>query len=344
MQQHELFMKRCLQLAELGRGKVSPNPMVGAVLVYNHKIIGEGYHIQYGGPHAEVNCLNSVAGNDYKFFSDSTLYVSLEPCSHFGKTPPCSDLIIKSGIKKVVIAMKDPNPLVAGNGISKLIDAGIDVTEGILSGEAEELNCRFICMHLKKRPYIILKWAQTANNIIGSGTKERIYISNNYSNFIVQKWRGEEDAILAGTNTVIADDPFLSNRSGNSNILTRIIIDRQLKIPNTYNIYNCLQPTVIINEVKNELSGEITFLKTNHDFSEELFSYLIKRDISSVIVEGGKETLQYFIDRNIWDEARIITNTANYEADGVVSPVLKGKLISSVYIESDKIDFIINKK
>ena len=211
MNSDEKYISRCLQLAKLGAGNVAPNPMVGAVLVHNHIIIGEGYHKQFGEAHAEVNCINSVIAEQKSLIEKSTMFVSLEPCSHFGKTPPCSNLIIQQKIKKVVIGCRDIYEEVDGKGIERLRNAGVEVVTGILENESKELNKRFFTFHQQKRPYIILKWVQSANGKIGS-ENERIFISNNYSNRLVHKWRSEEAAILVGKNTVLIDDPALTTR------------------------------------------------------------------------------------------------------------------------------------
>lgn len=344
MASDEFYMRRCLQLAELGKGNVSPNPMVGAVLVYNERIIGEGYHARYGFEHAEVACINSVTQEDKRFINDSTLYVSLEPCSHFGKTPPCSDLIIASKIKKVVIALTDPFKAVAGAGILKLKNAGIEVVENVLRKEAEELNKRFLCFHLKKRPYIILKWAQSANNFIGSGNKSRIKISNNYSDFLVHLWRGEEDAILVGTNTAILDNPKLNNRSGIGKDPVRIAIDRNLQIPATHFLLDKSQPTIIINEVKEKVLENINFIKVKKDDDklDSLLELLFSMNITSLIVEGGFSLLSSIIKRGLWDEARIITNTGLFIENGISAPVFRAKPEKCLKIDNDRINFYRN--
>ena len=338
---HDFYMKRCIHLAELGKGNVSPNPMVGAVLVYNDIIIGEGFHAQFGFEHAEVACINSVSDDDKNLIKDSVLYVSLEPCSHFGKTPPCSDFIIKSKIKKVVIAMQDPFKEVSGSGIKKLRDNGIEVIQNVLKSEAEELNRRFLCFQLNKRPFIILKWAQTADNIIGSGNECRIKISNAYSDYLVHLWRGEEDAIMVGTNTALLDNPNLNNRSGVGKDPLRVVIDKTLKIPQDFNLYNPSQPTLIINEKKSIIDGNINFVlvKKNEDVLTSALSHLYSLNINSVIVEGGTELLNSFIKNGLWDEARIITNTTLFAGSGKPSPLFKGNKIKSIIIDSDRIDF-----
>ncbi len=344
MANHENYMRRCFQLAELGKGNVSPNPMVGAVLVYNDRIIGEGFHAHYGSEHAEVACINSVTLEDRRLIEQSVLYVSLEPCSHFGKTPPCSDLIIKSKIKKVVIAMTDPFKSVSGSGIKKLREAGIYVLENVLREQAEELNRRFLCFHLKGRPYIILKWAKTADNFIGSGSKLRLKISNNYSDFLVQLWRGEEDAIMVGTNTALLDNPKLNNRSGIGKNPLRIAIDKTLKIPEDYFLLDDSQQTIILNESISKKKGNTRYvqIKKDQELLNSTFDYLHSINISSLIVEGGYNLLSSIINNEIWDEARIITNTNLFAGSGITSPILKGKVYKTEFLDTDRIDFLRN--
>ncbi|HEY2720248.1 MAG TPA: bifunctional diaminohydroxyphosphoribosylaminopyrimidine deaminase/5-amino-6-(5-phosphoribosylamino)uracil reductase RibD, partial [Chitinophagaceae bacterium] len=228
---HDIYMHRCLDLARLGAGHVAPNPMVGAVLVHDERIIGEGYHQQYGGPHAEPNCIASVKKEEQHLISESILYVSLEPCAHYGKTPPCADLIIKNKIPRVVIGCFDPFEEVNGKGIEKLKGAGIDVLVGILEHECKKLNKRFFLYYQQHRPYIILKWAQSSNQKIGAGAGNRTYISNEFTNRLVHKWRSEEAAILVGTNTALQDDPELTTRSWIGNNPRRLVMDMDLKLP-----------------------------------------------------------------------------------------------------------------
>ena len=345
MGNYEFYMRRCFQLAELGKGSVSPNPMVGAVLVYNDRIIGEGFHAHYGYEHAEVACINSVKSEDKHLIGDSVLFVSLEPCSHFGKTPPCSDLIIKSKIKKVVIAMTDPFKKVSGSGIKRLKDAGIEVIENVLKEQAEELNKRFLCFHLKRRPFIILKWAKTADGFIGSGNKTRLKISNNYSDFFVHLWRGEEDAIMVGTNTALLDNPKLNNRSGVGKNPLRIAIDKNLRIPESHFLHDNSQKTIIINELKSANSENTSFIqiKKDQDFLNSTFDHLHSLNITSVIVEGGYNLINSIIKVGLWDEARIITNTNLFAGSGISSPYLSGYHQKAINLETDRIDFFSNK-
>lgn len=334
MKNHELYIKRCLQIAKNGLGSTRPNPMVGAVVVFENKIIGEGFTSAYGGNHAEVNAINSV--KDKSLFEKSTLYVTLEPCSHFGKTPPCSDLIIKHKIPEVVIGCIDDNPAVAGKGIAKLKAAGCKVTVGVLEDACKMHHKRFFTFHNKKRPYIILKWAETKDGFIAPKTKNEqkpVWITNTYSRQLVHKWRAEEQAILVGTNTVLEDNPSLTVRDWKGNNPTRVVIDRTSKLNLAYNVFNTEAETFIINEQNVDFTKPIAIQITN------LF---YQNNINSIIIEGGLKTLQTFIDENLWDEARIFTGAIEFK-DGIKAPKLKGKLINEDVILNDRLKTIYNK-
>ncbi|MEO7961682.1 MAG: bifunctional diaminohydroxyphosphoribosylaminopyrimidine deaminase/5-amino-6-(5-phosphoribosylamino)uracil reductase RibD [Ginsengibacter sp.] len=323
MTQDERYMTRCIQLARMGAGQVAPNPMVGSVLVFENSIIGEGYHKKFGEAHAEVNCINSVEEKNKKHIPDSILYVSLEPCTHFGKTPPCADLILSNNIKKVVIGCQDIFKEVSGKGIQKLKDAGIDVITGVMEGEAFELNKRFFIFHRESRPYIILKWAETGNRKLG-GKGKRLKISNELSNRLVHKWRSEEAAILIGTNTVETDDPLLTTRLWAGKNPVRIIIDQSLRLPRSLNIFNNDTQTIVYNCIKDTIENKTQYIKIDDgDFLEKLTASLFKLNIQSLIVEGGSKTLQSFIDLDLWDEARVITNGELFIEDGIEAPQLK---------------------
>jgi len=345
-------MRRCLELAKLGAGNVAPNPMVGAVLVNDDHVIGEGYHQVYGGPHAEPNSLSSVSKENKDLIARSVMYVSLEPCAHFGKTPPCADLIIKHKIPKVVVGCRDPFKEVNGTGIEKLLLAGIEVEQGVLEEKCRELNKRFFTFHTQHRPYIILKWAQTANGFIarpplappkdenraqtsrignanvgqssttvGTG---RFYITNEFTNRLVHKWRSEEAAILVGTNTALMDDPQLTTRLWPGNNPTRLVIDMDLKIPATSKIFNSEAKTVVFNKLKHEEKENIFFYQVTDDVSivHQVCNALYQLKILSVIVEGGARLLQSFIDEGTWDEARVIANRQLTIGNGLPAPLL----------------------
>ena len=336
-------MTRCLQLAVLGAGNVAPNPMVGAVLVYEDRIIGEGCHEKYGSAHAEVNCIASVKNDDIQLIEKSTLYVSLEPCNHYGKTPPCSELIIDKKIPKVIIGCKDIYKDVAGKGILKLQRAGVDVTTGILEPQSIKLNKRFFTFHEKFRPYIILKWAQSVNSKIGLPGK-RVFITNEYTNRLVHKWRSEEAAILVGTNTVLTDDPSLTVRLWEGKSPVRMLIDRDLKVPLNMRVYNSDSRTIVFNLKKNLSEENITYVKLgNEKFLQSVVSHLFEINIQSVIVEGGRKILQSFIDAGLWDEARVITNKDLTIEGGVDAPQIKNfKLIKQETNFNDVINYYGN--
>lgn len=338
-------MYRCLELASLGSGYVSPNPMVGAVLVYNGHIIGEGYHQQYGQAHAEVNCINSVKQKDRELISKSTLYVSLEPCAHFGKTPPCADLIIKHKIYKCVIGCRDPFKEVDGKGIEKLLAAGVDTEVGVLENECKQLNKRFFTFHTKHRPYIILKWAQTADEMMSSGNEKRLLISNEYSNRLVHKWRSEEASIVVGTNTALLDDPELTTRLWAGPSPVRLVLDMNLRLPSSLKIFNNAARTIIFNSVKQEEKANMLYYQLNKEDNviHQMMNALYGLKIQSILVEGGAELLQSFIAESLWDEARVISNTQLAFNDspnvyGIQAPLLQGGIKENeIKLESDSI-------
>jgi len=320
-------MHRCLELAKQGAGYVAPNPMVGAVLVHKGKIIGEGFHQQYGGPHAEVNCINSVTEQDKDKISSSVLYVSLEPCSHFGKTPPCTDLIIANKIPEVVIGCRDPFKEVDGKGIEKLRAAGVKVVYGILEKECQQLNKRFFTFHTKHRPHIILKWAETADGKIAGDGRNRLLISNEQTNRLVHKWRSEEASILVGTNTALLDDPELTTRNWPGPSPIRSVVDMDLKLPPSLKIFNNKQRTIIFNKIKHEEKVHLIYYQVTEDVSlvHQIVNALYQMKIQSVIVEGGARLLQSFIDEEIWDETRIIKNEELIINNGLAAPELEIK-------------------
>lgn len=317
-------MHRCIELARLGSGYVAPNPMVGAMLVHEEKIIGEGFHQQYGGPHAEVNCINSVKKEDKGKILSSVLYVSLEPCSHFGKTPPCTDLIIANQIPEVVIGCRDPFKEVDGKGIEKLKAAGIKVIDGILEKECQQLNKRFFTFHTKHRPYIILKWAETADGKIAGDGANRLLISNEQTNRLIHKWRSQEASILVGTKTALVDDPELTTRNWNGPSPVRLVIDMDLKLPLTLKIFNDRQRTIIFNTIKHEEQDHLIYYQVTEDVNlvHQIVNALYQMKIQSVLVEGGARLLQSFIDEEMWDEARIIKNEELIINKGLAAPEL----------------------
>jgi len=340
-------MYRCIELASLGLGNVAPNPMVGALLVYDDRIIGEGYHKKYGEAHAEPNCIASVKEADKQLISQSTLYVSLEPCSHYGKTPPCADLIISHKIAKVVIGCRDPFPEVNGKGIEKLQTAGIDVVVGVLEKQCKELNKRFFTFHMSHRPLIILKWAQSINNRIAALPEgaARSYITNEFTNRLVHKWRSEEAAILVGTSTALADDPELTTRLWKGNNPTRMVVDMELKLPSSLRIFNGKAKTIVFNTIKQEESNNILYYQVTGDVSlvHQIVNALYQLNVQTVIVEGGAKLLQSFIDEGMWDEARVITNEELIIDNGLNAPSLSNqKLCGSQEIFSDQVKIYEN--
>jgi diaminohydroxyphosphoribosylaminopyrimidine deaminase/5-amino-6-(5-phosphoribosylamino)uracil reductase len=345
MEQHQSYMRRCLHLAKLGAGYVAPNPMVGSVLVSENRIIGEGYHQQYGQAHAEVNCINSVKPEDKELIASSVLYVSLEPCAHFGKTPPCADFIIEQNIKSVVIGSLDPFEQVDRKGIAKLKAAGVKVITGVLEDECKELNKRFFTFHAKKRPFVILKWAQSKNHKIANADFSRVWITNVYSNRLIHRWRSEEAGIMVGTNTALQDDPALNTRHWTGPDPVRIIVDMNLRLPSTLQIFNRKQKTVILNSVKSEEQENLVYYRINKEPSvvAAILEACHHLNIQSVIIEGGNKLAESFIHENAWDEARVIENTRMIIDNGLRAPLLSNqKLISSELVSTDLITYYRN--
>jgi diaminohydroxyphosphoribosylaminopyrimidine deaminase/5-amino-6-(5-phosphoribosylamino)uracil reductase len=320
---HETFIKRCLYLSQKGLGKVQPNPMVGCVIVHNNTIIGEGFHQGFGEPHAEVNAIASV--EDKELLKDSTLYVSLEPCSHYGKTPPCSDLIIKHKIPRVVIATEDDFSLVAGKGIQKLKEAGIEVIENVLRPEARLMNRRFLTFHTKKRPYIMLKWAETIDGYMDknreAGEKGINWITTPYTRQLVHRWRSEEDAILVGANTVLNDNPTLITHKYPGKHPIRIIFDPKDVVPENAAIFSDVGRTVIFTGNENKRGRKNYVVINQTDLMQPLFDWCLKENIQSIFVEGGAFTLKHFIKSGSWDEARALIGN-DFFGGGVLAPKL----------------------
>lgn len=339
------YMKLALQLAEKSRGKVAPNPMVGCVIVKNDEVLAEGYHQQYGGPHAEVNAINSLP-SDFDF-TNCVLYVNLEPCSHYGKTPPCSDLIIAKKFKRVVIGNLDTNLLVAGKGIQKLKDAGIEVSSGVINSEARELNKRFFWFHEKQQPYIILKWAETKDGFISREplptNKEDNWITCVESKKLVHQWRSEEQAIMVGTNTVIVDNPELTTRLVEGNNPVRIIIDKDLKLPRTSKVFSTVGQVIVVTDKNIEDENNITYCKINFDknFAISLLNALVELSIQSIIIEGGSKLLTSFIKVGLWNEARIFVGPKEFK-NGIKAPVFNKANVEELTIGTDKL-YIIKK-
>lgn len=344
---HERYIKRCVELAQNGFGTTYPNPMVGSVIVYEDKIIGEGWHKKAGEPHAEVNAIRSV--KDKSLLKKATIYVSLEPCSHFGKTPPCCDLIIEHKIQNVVVGTVDPNEKVAGKGIKKIIESGSNVIVGVLENECYELNKRFFTFHNKNRPYIILKWAETQDGFLApekQTDQERhpVWITNPYSRQLVHKWRSEEQAILVGTQTVIDDNPKLNVRDWSGNNPMRVVLDQNNRIPLDSFIFDNSVKTIVFTKPETSLSAENTTFEVinfNQNIIPQILAVLHQNQIQSIIIEGGSQTLQAFIDQNIWDEARIFKGKTTF-SKGIKAPVIQKKNTTKTYIQNDELINVIN--
>ncbi len=326
-------MRRALELAESGRGFVSPNPMVGCVIVYQDQIIGEGFHEIYGGPHAELNAIKAVKNPE--LLSESTAYVSLEPCAHWGKTPPCANLLVEKGLKKVVIAALDSNPLVGGKGVEILRNAGIEVVTGVLEKEARWQNRRFFTQIEQKQPYVILKWAQSTDGFVARSDYSSKWISNARSRQLVHKWRAEEDAILVGKNTAKYDNPSLTVRDWTGKNPLRLVIDPNLELPENLNLFDQIVPTICYNTIKSEKTDNLEFVKLNPGFElKEILDDLNSRKIQSLIVEGGSFILNKFIKEGLWDEARVFTGLTDFK-EGISAPKLNSSPTETLSIQED---------
>lgn len=338
MHTHEDYIRRCLQLAQLGAGRVSPNPMVGAVLVYEDRIIGEGWHQAYGQAHAEVNCVRSVTETDRHLIPESTMYVSLEPCAHWGQTPPCADLIVEQRIPRVVLGCTDTFSEVSGKGIARLRAAGVTVITGILEEECRWLNRRFFTRQERQRPYIILKWAQSSDGFMAPADGQRVMLSNQFSQKLVHKMRSEEDAILVGYRTALLDDPQLSNRYGSGRQPLRMVIDPELDLPAHLKLFDGSQETRVFNYLKEAVAEELHWTKL--DKATDLAAAVIARSgkINSLIIEGGRKTLEQFIRASLWDEA-LVFRTPQVLGRGTPAPLLHNALHYRQYpIQTDTVN------
>lgn len=334
---HELYMQRCIHLANNARGYTSPNPLVGAVVVHNDKIIGEGWHHKSGEPHAEVNAINSV--EDQSLLTASTIYVSLEPCAHFGKTPPCSDLIIEKKIPKVVIGCRDPFTEVNGRGIEKLKAAGVEVIEGILKEKCQQLNAPFFTYHTQRRPYIILKWAQTANGFMDVSRQQNEkgvnWITQPETKVLVHKWRAEVDAILVGANTVLNDDPTLTVREVEGPNPVRLVLDPNDRINGDFKIFNSDVKTYIF--PRNKESDGYVKLNAEEPLLPQLMAFCYNQKIQSLLVEGGAYTLQQFLNEGLWDEARVLSGTTSFDK-GLNAPAMNLKPTETLAFGKDTLN------
>ncbi|TDS12263.1 bifunctional diaminohydroxyphosphoribosylaminopyrimidine deaminase/5-amino-6-(5-phosphoribosylamino)uracil reductase RibD [Sphingobacterium paludis] len=346
MTKDELYMRRCLDLAVLGAGSVSPNPMVGAVVVYEDRIIGEGYTSPYGGAHAEVNAVRSVIdtyGEEraQTLFRSSTLYVSLEPCAHQGKTPPCADMLVRYQFARVVIGCLDPFPKVNGLGFKKIADAGIQTRVGVLEDECLFTNRRFFTRILQQRPYVILKWAETKDGFFAPSVPGQQWISNAASKQLVHKWRAEEDAVLVGTTTALVDNPALTVRLWKGRNPKRILIDRNLRVPADAALFDDATETIVFNAKETNWQAKRKHIALEN-FSlylpQNIMYQLYLMDVQSIIIEGGAKTLQLFIDAGIWDEARVFRSDVRWES-GIASPRLAKDPVSSMKVGNDRLSF-----
>lgn len=342
---HNKYIQRCLQIAQNGIGSARPNPSVGAVVVWNDMIIGEGYTSPYGGSHAEVNAINAVV--DKSVLKEATIYVTLEPCAHYGKTPPCADLIVSHQIPRVVIGAIDTNSLVAGKGVERLQKAGCEVIVGVLEEACLTHHKRFFTVQNKQRPYIILKWAATQDGFIApleKNVQEPVWISNSYAQQLVHKWRSEEHAILVGTNTVLVDNPKLTVRSWTGNNPIRVVLDQHLRIPKTASVLDGTTPTIVITgtTVFPELQ-QVTYetIDFNGDIAIQISEVLQKHRIQSVIIEGGAQTLATFVKENLWDEARVFIGKATF-GSGIKAPEFSGNITTEKNILGDVLKIYMN--
>ena len=340
----EAYMQRCLDLAKLGMGHTRSNPMVGAVLVHEGRILAEGFHERFGEAHAEVRCLDRLEDSDRSLLAASTLYVNLEPCSHQGKTPPCADRIVREGVGRVVVGTVDPNPLVAGRGLARLQEAGIQVLSGVLEESCESLNRRFFTLHRKRRPYVVLKWAQTTDGFLAAADGRPLKISHPWTDRLVHRWRSEEMAILVGWRTVVSDDPILDNRFWHGPRPVRVVLDPGAQLHGSYKVLQQGQATWVFTSQQSRSEGSVEWIQVPSGASwlDFVLKTLAERGLLSVLVEGGPHTLQGFLDAGLWDEARVITGAIS-AIQGLPAPHMHGgELLQRCSIHEDGIDLYRN--
>ncbi len=337
---HELYMQRCLELAQRGAGRTAPNPLVGCVLVHDGKIIGEGWHRFYGGPHAEVEALASV--RDRALIAQATLYVNLEPCVHYGKTPPCVEAILEAGIRHVYVGTLDPCDLVCGRGVETLERSGCQVHTGLLAEACRNVNRRFFTFHEKKRPYVLLKWAESADGFIGR-VGQRTSLSGSIAQVLMHRWRSEEAAILVGTNTARIDNPQLTVRHWPGPQPLRLVIDRKATLPRDLHLFDGTAPTWIFSELADEHEQQVQHVSVRFDdnLGKNILEELFRRKVLSVMIEGGKKLLQHFIDMGLWDEARIIRSRTPL-GKGLPAPVLHGCPVQRFDLHTDEVFIYLN--
>lgn len=341
----EQYMYRALQLAEIAGVNTAPNPMVGAVIVHNNRIIGEGFHERCGQAHAEVNAVRQVA--DKKLLREATIYVTLEPCAHYGKTPPCAALLVHHQFKRVVVATVDPFAKVAGLGLQMLTNAGIETKVGVLEKQAQQLNKRFFTFHQQQRPYVILKWAQTKDGFIDAPRKKDDtgqirWISQPETQVLTHRWRSEEQAILVGWKTILNDNPSLTARAFKGPHPLRIVVDPSLKAPQTATVFSDGLPTLVFNTLKSETKNAVQFVQLEDLTVKSILSELYRRNILSVLIEGGSFTLQQFIRDSWWDEARVIQGIS-YFSEGTKAPEMTGLPQETIPFNQDTLFYYFNK-
>ena len=326
----ELMMERCLELAANGAGAVAPNPMVGAVIVHKGKIIGEGFHQQFGAAHAEINAFDSVKDADRYLIRESELYVNLEPCNHTGKTPPCTDRILREQIKKVIIGTSDPNPLVSGKGITRLKESGIQVQDNVLSASCRSLNKFYFTFHELHRPYITIKWAQSSNHFVAEITGKPVRFTNKFADILVHKWRAEHASILVGGKTIISDDPLLTVRNWQGKNPVRIVINSHDEMNSVLRVFNQDAETILFNFDTDAIESHVKKIKLDpsEDLLSQIINHLYKLKINSVLVEGGPKTIKKFIDAQLWDEAKIFIASQSV-SEGIHAPSIPGRIIQT---------------
>jgi len=343
---HELYMRRCFDLAQAAKGNTAPNPMVGAVLVYQDRIIGTGFHKAYGQAHAEVSCLDSVLPEDRALIPESCMYVNLEPCTHHGNTPPCAERLVQERVRAVVIAAADPSAKVSGRGIALLREHGVAVTTEVLADEAAWLNRRFFCFHRRQRPYIVLKWAQTEDGYMAPADRSRVQLSNMHTMQLVHKWRTEEAAILVGYHTALHDDPQLTARLWEGRQPLRIVLDRNLQLPSSLQLFNEAAPTWIVNTQREAQEGHIRYVRLPFDETllPALLAQLHAASRLSLLVEGGAALLRSFTGSGLWDEARICTVPRTMGAGLPAPPLPPGTQIMQSELSGDILRVVVNDR
>jgi diaminohydroxyphosphoribosylaminopyrimidine deaminase/5-amino-6-(5-phosphoribosylamino)uracil reductase len=341
---HQIFMQRAIDIALIAKGNTSPNPIVGAVLVYKNEIIAEGFHAFAGGPHAEVNCLRDFDIQKYEEPNDLFLYVTLEPCTHYGKTPPCCDLILESGLTNIIVGQVDPNPKVAGNSIKKLEAAGRNVVVGVLGEECKALNPAFITNHNHQRPYVILKWAETKDGFLARENFDSKWISNEVSRKYVHKLRADLDGILVGKNTAKSDNPSLNVRDWKGNSPIRVVLDPRLELDQTLNLFDGSIKTIIVNGQIDKVEGLTEWVQFDFEkFNiESLLTILFDRGICSILIEGGSHTLNQFLTANVWDKAYVFQSDIEF-GKGITAPMIKHRISETLQLMNDCLNIYSNE-